>query len=76
MVWRPLSSGRRKLLGSAVGGSILTEDKVLVIKRYLASGHRGVDIAGDYGVHKGTIYAIASGKTWRHVNCGEMAESG
>ena len=55
------SKGRR-------GVSVLTDAKVLEIKRQLASGTKSVaKIASQFGVHVTTINCIKWGKTWKHV---------
>jgi hypothetical protein len=57
---------RRKASGRGV--AVLTEAKVLEIKRQLASGNRSAaKIAKDFGVHITTINCIKWGKTWKHV---------
>ena len=45
----------------------LTPDLVRLIKKRLANGELGKDIATDVGVHKATISDIHQGKTWRDV---------
>jgi hypothetical protein len=47
--------------------AVLTERKVLDIKRRLAAGERAAAICTDYKVHVTTINAIKYGKTWNHV---------
>ena len=54
------SKGRR-------GVSVLTDAKVLEIKRQLASGKSVAKIASQFGVHVTTINCIKWGKTWKHV---------
>jgi hypothetical protein len=50
------------------GVAVLTEAKVLEIKRQLAAGGKSIaKIARDFGVHITTINCIKSGKTWKHV---------
>jgi len=50
------------------GVAVLTEAKVLEIKRQLAAGGKSVaKIAKEFAVHPTTINCIKSGKTWRHV---------
>jgi len=50
------------------GVSVLTEPKVLEIKRQLAAGDKSVaKIAREYGVHVTTINCIKWGKTWKNV---------
>ena len=52
--------------GSRQGGSRLTEEQVLEVKRRLASGKRGeiAKIARELGVHYMTIYCIKAGNNW------------
>ena len=47
--------------------ALLTERKVLEIKRRLADGEKPGAICTDYKVHVTTINAIKYGKTWNHV---------
>jgi hypothetical protein len=50
------------------GVAVLTEPKVLEIKRQLAAGGKTVGaIAREFGVHMTTINCIKWGKTWKHV---------
>ena len=50
------------------GVQVLTEAKVLEIKRQLHAGGKSVAaIAREYGVHITTINCIKWGKTWKHV---------
>ena len=50
------------------GVSVLTEPKVLEIKRQLAAGDKSVaKIAKEFGVHATTVNCIKWGKTWKHV---------
>lgn len=50
------------------GVAVLTEPKVIEIKRQLAAGGKSVaKIAKEFAVHPTTINCIKSGKTWRHV---------
>jgi hypothetical protein len=50
------------------GVAVLTEPKVLEIKRQLAAGGKSVaKIAADFGVHVTTINCIKTGKTWKHI---------
>ena len=49
------------------GVAVLTDVKVLEIKRQLASGRSAAKIAKDFGVHLTTINCIKWGKTWKHV---------
>jgi hypothetical protein len=50
------------------GVAVLTEPKVLEIKRQLAAGGKTVaKIAADFGVHITTINCIKTGKTWKHI---------
>ena len=50
------------------GVSVLTDTKVLEIKRQLANGGKSVaKIAKEFGVHVTTINCIKWGKTWKNV---------
>jgi hypothetical protein len=50
------------------GHAVLTEPKVLEIKRQLADGAKSVaKIAREFGVHVTTINCIKWNKTWKHV---------
>ena len=61
---------RRKASGRGV--AVLTEAKVLEIKRQLAAGNKTVSkIANDFGVHVTTINCIKWQKTWKHVQLPE-----
>ena len=53
--------------------ALLTERKVLDIKRRLAAGERASSICTDYKVHVTTINAIKYGKTWNHVQLQQTA---
>lgn len=47
----------------------LKTSQVIEIKKKLATGYATQnDIAKEYGVTQGTVWQIASGKNWRHVN--------
>jgi transposase-like protein len=48
--------------------AVLTEPKVLEIKRQLAAGGKSVGkIAKEFGVHPTTVNCIKWNKTWKHV---------
>lgn len=53
--------------GSGNSSAVLTEDAVRTILRYLDMGLCGACVARLFGVRKETIYAIAKGRTWRHL---------
>lgn len=48
--------------------SILTKEDVIEIKTRLKKGDRGCDIANDFDVGRETIYSIAGGYRWSHIN--------
>ena len=51
------------------GVTVLTDSKVLEIKRQLAAGGKSVGkIAKEFGVHPTTINCIKWGKTWKHIS--------
>lgn len=54
-------------IGSKHGMAILTEEKVMAIKKDLALGLKGVTIASQYNVCASTISDIKKGRTWNHV---------
>lgn len=75
-VLRPGGSGERHwsrrqpdlvARGEAHSRSKLIDQDVTTIKAMLASGETQTDVAAYFGVHKGTISKIATGKSWRHV---------
>jgi hypothetical protein len=50
------------------GHAVLTENKVMEIKRQLAAGGKSVaKIAREFGVHSTTINCIKWNKTWKHI---------
>jgi hypothetical protein len=50
------------------GVAVLTDGKVMEIKRQLAAGGKSVGkIAKEFGVHPTTINCIKWNKTWKHV---------
>jgi hypothetical protein len=53
--------------GSEMHTSILTEEKVIEIKRLFASGEKGKYIAAKFGVDQSTICDIKKGRTWKHI---------
>lgn len=53
--------------GERQGQARLTDDLVRAIRHRLAGGETPRIIAVDLGVGRGTIRAIAEGRTWRHV---------
>jgi hypothetical protein len=53
--------------GSANSSAVLCEDDVRQILQHLDMGLCGACIARLYGVRKETIYAIAKGRTWWHL---------
>ena len=59
---------------SGRGVAVLTEAKVLEIKRQLAAGNKTVSkIAKDFGVHITTINCIKWNRTWKHVQLQQEA---
>jgi hypothetical protein len=57
----------RAPMGSEVGTSKLTEEKVMAIRDRLSSGEQQKTIAVDLGVHKTTISRIAARAIWKHI---------
>jgi len=72
------AKSQRKTRGSSRKGrrgvAVLTEAKVLEIKRQLADGGKTVAaIAKEFGVHVTTINCIKWQKTWKHVTLQQPA---
>jgi len=58
----------RSARGESQGGHILTEDEVRSIRaRYAPHKVTARMLAADYGVSPGTIRAVVSGRSWRHL---------
>ncbi len=57
----------RRPRGSRNGLAKLTEEQVAVIKRRLINGDTAAVIARDFGVVNGTIWFIAKGRNWAHI---------
>jgi len=56
------------------GHAVLTENKVMEIKRQLAAGGKSVaKIAREFGVHSTTINCIKWNKTWKHIQIQQPA---
>jgi hypothetical protein len=53
--------------GEDHGASIMTEDKVIELRRLRAEGWRGVDLAKRFGIHQSTVCQITQRRSWRHV---------
>lgn len=58
----------RQAKGSKNGTAKLTEEQVREIRKRLAAGERGSDLAREYGVVKSIISAIKLRKLWKHVD--------
>ena len=75
---KPKSQGktRKSSRKGRRGHSVLTEAKVLEIKRQLAAGGKSVaKIAKEFGVHSTTVNCIKWQKTWKHVQLPEQTVS-
>ena len=46
----------------------LTVDQVREIRRRAAAGERSSLIATDFGIRREYVWAVATGRSWRHVN--------
>lgn len=55
------------IYGSQVHCAVLTERDVVRVKKLLLRGLRHADIALMFGVTRGTVTAISSGRNWKHV---------
>ncbi len=53
--------------GRARWKTLLTKEQVLEIKRRLATGHTCAEVAKAMAISYQTIFAIKSGRNWRHV---------
>lgn len=65
------AKGRRKnvgLKGSASPHAKLNEAQVAEIRRLYVTVRSQHELARRYGVTRGTIQAVVSGKSWRHVH--------
>lgn len=56
--------------GSNRRGSLLTEDVVMEIKKYLLSGYSKKEVRIMFELSRDMIYQIANNKTWKHVSVG------
>lgn len=54
-------------IGSANGQASLTERDVIEIRNRVARGERQKDLCAEFGITKGTMSHLVSGKTWAHV---------
>ena len=57
--------GRRDVKGEQVGTAKLSEMQVMAIKNSPLSS---AELAERYGVHKTNVWAIKSGKSWKHLH--------
>lgn len=57
----------KHLRGSEAFGAKLTEESVREIRRRLAAGEKGNELAVEFGVKRANISAIKAGRTWRHL---------
>lgn len=58
---------QRGKVGMEHGMAALTDADVYEIRRRLAAGERGTDIARDMGTTKSVVSQIKLGKTWKHL---------
>ena len=56
--------------GSRNGRSVIDEEAVCAVKRRLAAGEKQVDIAQRFGVKRGVVAHISTGRTWKSVPVG------
>lgn len=57
----------RQPIGEEIGRSVLSPEKVRLIRRLSAQGASQRQIAGQFGVSHGTVQAVIEGRTWSHV---------
>jgi len=53
--------------GNASPVSILKEKDIPTIRQRYLNGETQISIGMDYGVHKGTIQAVCSGRSWGYI---------
>ena len=53
--------------GEKHGGSILTEEQVVAIRRRRSEGASLADVSAEFSVSKATVSAITTGRLWKHV---------
>jgi hypothetical protein len=53
--------------GERNGRAVLTNEKVVVIRRRLGAGERKSDLAVEYGVTEAALYSIEHRLTWKHL---------
>ncbi len=58
--------------GSKHHNSRLTNDVVLEIRARLLAGERGCAVAAAYGIGRSQVSAIRVGKSWAHLDTGEL----
>lgn len=58
----------RDATGAVNGRARLTADDVRAVRLRLAAGASWTTVAGEFRVGKGTIQAIASGRTWQQIS--------
>ncbi len=56
-----------RLRGSSNPSSVMSECDVVTVKKMLANGVRGTEIAKRFGVSPSAICLINRGKKWKHV---------
>ena len=57
----------RQARGERVAGARLTEANVKDIRRRLLAREKRSDIAAGFGIAQATVYAIQSGRIWKHL---------
>ena len=53
--------------GETNPSSVLTEANVIQLRRLVMEGKTYVEIAKEFGIHRDTVYRIATRKLWSHV---------
>jgi HNH endonuclease len=54
--------------GSHVHGAKLTEDGVRAMRARYAQGESMRQLAAAFGIRKGTVWQVVTGKSWKHVS--------
>lgn len=66
---------KRQAKGSKIGNSILTEEKVLEIRKMRLSGKEYQEIANHFSIGWYLVRSICKNRQWKHVELGEECKS-
>jgi len=62
--------GARRARGETNGNAKLTEEAVGEIRRLKSDGWSYCQLAARFGVRKGAIWFVVTGRNWKHVTAG------